>query len=135
MSVILQSTLTVEVKITHDDFCRIAENTTVNGKSIVFDKCGDIHPFNVVFKEAETVVYNDCDKNFVYYWLKQSVLPSVKHVYLISHPCEPEVFYRWENTDVKIYVDKRWERYVNRLASKQPNIIILPEMALTISSA
>jgi hypothetical protein len=65
--------------------------------------CVDIHPYpkGPIF-DATTVHIADCDKNFVFYWLKHSTFPRIRQIYLASHPCEPEVFYRFPQANFPI---------------------------------
>ena len=59
---------------------------------------GDLHPFRPapVFRSARTLFLTNCDKNFVYYWLRRDVFPAVRDVYLDSHPCEYDVLCRFD---------------------------------------
>lgn len=76
----------------------------------------DIHPFNGPVVDAKIVVFDDCDKNFVYYWAIPRVLPSAKHVYLFSHPCEPVVFRTLNKMGVTVRMNEHWQHYAMRWA-------------------
>jgi len=79
-----------------------------------------------IFINAETIFLSRCDKNFVFYWLNKNIFPKVKNIYLFSHPCDPEVFYRFE--DVIIYLeDYFWNIYKNLWAYDVPSIISIKE--------
>jgi len=50
---------------------------------------GDLHGFSPspIFPNAQTVCLWRCDKNFVYYWLRPDVFPSVRAFYFLrTHP-------------------------------------------------
>lgn len=89
--------------------------------------CGDIHPFRggPVFENVETVFMRKCDKNFVFYWLNKHTFPKVKTIYLVSHPCEPEIFRRFP--EGIMYIADRYSHYVHRWADERENIKMMSE--------
>ncbi len=68
---------------------------TVVNESVVLARYGDIRPFaNGPVFNCENLFVEECDENFVYYWVNQRTFPKAKNVYLNSHPCEFTVFLR-----------------------------------------
>jgi hypothetical protein len=68
---------------------------TIKNSAVVIRDYGDIHPFkNGPEFHARIAYVIDCDKNFVYHWIKRSVFPRLKILCLLSHPCKPEVLRR-----------------------------------------
>jgi hypothetical protein len=91
----------------------------------VISQLGDIHPFpNGPVITSETVVLDHCDKNFVFYWLKDRTFPSLKKLVLASHPCEPAIVY-WmaERKDVEILVHEHWWRYIPRWSPLRNDVV------------
>lgn len=86
---------------------------------------GDIYPFqnHVIFKNAKRLIVDNCDKNFVYYWIDKVVFPNLETLYLVSHPCESAVLNRQIKT---IFLHERYRRYKDRW-SRRNNITIVPE--------
>lgn len=110
------------------------ENKTIQRNLVVIKHMGDIHPTSQKPKfECETLVLDQCDKNFVYYWLDSGVFPNVRNIFLLSHPCEPNVFSRWYNiqkyypskTIPNIFLAHYYERYKNRWADDMDNVHII----------
>jgi hypothetical protein len=93
---------------------------TIKNSTIVIRNYGDIHPFKDGPEfHAESAYIVDCDKNFVYYWVRKSVFPKLKHLYLLSHPCEPAVLHRdFEH----IYLSSGLYGYKHRWADNLTNI-------------
>jgi hypothetical protein len=81
-----------------------------------FQEMWDIHPFQGPVIDAETVIFDDCNKNFVFYWAIPRVLPTAKYVYLFSHPCEPDVFGTLNRMGTTIYLKDCWGRYARQWA-------------------
>lgn len=81
-----------------------------------FREMWDIHPFKGPVINAETIVFENCDKNFVFYWAIPRVLPIAQRVYLFSHPCEPDVFRTLNRMGVTTYMDEYWRRYAEKWA-------------------
>lgn len=90
----------------------------INADILHFREMWDIHPFIGPVVNTEIVVFENCDKNFVYYWATPRVLPKAKHVYLFSHPCEPIVFRTLDKMNVIIHMDEPWKRYAERWAPR-----------------
>lgn len=91
-----------------------------NGKSIkqrviIFDGIPDICPshYKHDFK-ADIVFFNNCDKNFVYYYANKDYFPNMKALYLLSHPCGPYILR--QNVD-KIYLSNHYKQYKRRWAN------------------
>lgn len=107
----------------NEEFYNLQDAMYTN-REVVFDKVGDIKPNSYpIFPNCKTLKFNNCDKNFVFYWLRAVVFPNVETVYMHSHPCEPQIFSRLD-TNVKIYVHTKYERYVKRWADGKTNISI-----------
>jgi len=113
---------------------RICGKAFINTKGLKFDNrvvdlvgCGDIHPFRQpgpIFEQADTLFIRDCNKNFVYYWLKPSIFPNVKNIYLASHPCEPMIFNQWE-ANTTIYLSEFYSGYKLRWAKNNLNVKVI----------
>jgi hypothetical protein len=105
----------------------------IMNKKIVIRKCVDIHPYKdgPVFNCAETIFMDECDKNFVYYWLNEKTFPAIEKVYLLSHPCDPQVFRRFsQSPKTIIYLSDDFGQYKERWAKKQDNIIVLSHVTI-----
>ena len=103
----------------HSSISRGVKLKNVKFNSVVFYKCGDIHPiadFSFSFENVKEVHAVDCDKNFVYYWLSESEFPNMRKLYLSSHPCEPGVLNGFQNINTTIYLSNFFDRYKNRWA-------------------
>ena len=102
------------LKVGHREWCELLSDETYNHEVIIMYLCGDIHPNkpHPKFPNAKTIFLFDCNKNFVYYWLRPVIFPLVKNIYLMSHPCESSVAPRFRNKNVTIYVQtERYEHY------------------------
>jgi len=67
---------------------------------------------DIVFRDVDTLLLLDCDKNFVYYNLNKIIFPNLKRIGLFSDPCEYRVLMRYDDS-VEIGVTdetpkKRW---------------------------
>lgn len=109
-------------------------------ENIHISHCIDIHPNELpvspIFYRAKKVFITDCDKNFVYYWLHRSLFPSCKEFYLTSHPCEPEVFYRFKSYEIVnslpiLYLSDSLKSYKRRWAENISNIVVKPDSWIT----
>lgn len=92
---------------------------TVNPATCILSQLGDIHPENdgpVI--RAHTIVLDQCNKKFAYYWLDERTFPCMKELILNSHPCEPGVV-RWmvKRPHIRISVHQNWYPYINRWTS------------------
>ena len=67
---------------------------------VFFHECGDITPTRnpPIFENAKLVIFNECNKNFMYYWFFPRMFPNVKTVY-IDRICDKEIF-RFTNLNV-----------------------------------
>lgn len=114
---------------------------TIDFEMVVIKNMGDIHPFSdgPVFN-CKTVVVERCDKNFVYYWLNHKTFPNVTNIFLLSHPCEPNLFLRWyyiqkysQNATIpNIYLSHWYSRYKDRWASEMENVQTLNETDINL---
>ena len=106
-------------------------NNLINKQLIVYNKpyvsisgCGDIHPsLYPIFPNTTTVSINNCNKNFVYYWLDRKTFPNVNTIYLNSHPCSTSVLSRFKNTT--IYLSRRFSSYKLKWHPNDNNIHVL----------
>lgn len=87
---------------------------TIKASTVDVLRCGDIHGYKhpPKFPNAEKVLIRNCDKNFVYYWLNESMFPKVKEIWLDSHPCEWIVFQRFPKANWKLPIPT-YIRYKN----------------------
>jgi hypothetical protein len=93
--------------------------------NVIFHNCGDIHRFAPIpkFEGVKNIVFDKCDKNFVYYWLSEAIFQkfeNIDKIMLNSHPCEKNVFMRIgreknENRPT-VFVHNRYSDLVNRWA-------------------
>lgn len=109
-------------------------NKTINRNIVILKQMGDIHPTQHKPKfNCETLILDQCNKNFVYYWLDSGIFPDVQNIFLLSHPCEPNIFSRWYNVQKyypnkivpNIFLAHYYERYKNRWANEMENVIII----------
>ena len=103
---------------------------TIKNKTIVLDQFGDIHPCSngPIFTATDLFMLN-CNKNFVYYWMNSYTFPNISTIYLASHPCEIQVFYRQFN---KIYLHENYCSYKNRWAANLDNVHIITDQDLKL---
>lgn len=97
--------------------------------AVVLEYMGDIHPEFQCRIDAKRVLVKNCDKNFVYYWLKpQSTLADTTELYLNSHPCEGNVLWAWGNCPgKKLFLHEHYATYKERWAHDIDNVIVLPK--------
>ena len=55
---------------------------------LMIDKANDIHPYQILFPNLETLFFNDCDKNTHYYWSTR--YPNIS-LLIMRHLCEPSL--------------------------------------------
>ncbi len=67
-----------------------------------------------VFTNCTMLIIDQCDKNFVYYWLDRATFPQVTKVYLNSHPCNWSVFKRGLG---EYFLHEKWERHAQKEAT------------------
>lgn len=65
----------------------------IDSNTCVLHGIGDVHPFDTNLEiRSQTVIFDRCDKNFIYYWLNDvKTFTNMKTVILGSHPCEPSI--------------------------------------------
>lgn len=80
-----------------------------NDETLIFRKCGDIHPTKLLVFPCKTAIFFDCDKNFIYYWLTPRKFPNIEKIYLFSHPCDYSVYSRFPKE--KWFVSEHYKRY------------------------
>lgn len=94
---------------------------------VIIRNMGDLlmknHP---VFPVTKQVIVTECDKNYIYYHLSDTVFPNVSNVYLYSHPCEPVFFRRFNKPHQRILLSDVYKRYKNEWAPDNDNVIIIP---------
>ncbi|MBA3756248.1 MAG: hypothetical protein H0X02_08520 [Nitrosomonas sp.] len=89
---------------------------TISPATCILSQLGDIHPYHdgpVI--QAHTVVLDNCDKNFVFYWLNSRTFPYMNTLVLNSHPCEPSIV-RWiaRRSHMRTLVHENRYSYINR---------------------
>lgn len=96
------------------------QGKTIYNKNVVLSRYGDIHGFpeGPVFK-CENLVLDQCDKNFLCYWLHKQTFPNVKQIFIGSHPCDHYVLPR---NFQEIHLHERFKRYKDRWWSHLDNI-------------
>jgi hypothetical protein len=82
---------------------------------LVFNRAHDTFlpkPYPII--ESTNIIFDSCDKKFVYYVLFKEFYPKLQKVYLNSHPCDPNVFLRFKHSNIEIHLIedfwgyKRW---------------------------
>lgn len=73
------------------------------------------------FPMTQELRFIKCEKNFLYSWMTPKMFPSVRTIYLYSHPCEPAVFRKFPEY-VDIIVHPHYADYVRRWAKNMPNV-------------
>lgn len=53
-----------------------------------------------VFPNAKLVIFDNCDKNFVYYTFRKDIFPDVEIFILNSHPCDFAVMHRFADKNI-----------------------------------
>lgn len=104
------------------DTFRFLRKHKIKNEIVSVEQCYNIYPFNQgpIFQNTEIVFIRSCDKNFLYHWMNQKTFPFLTNVFLISNPCDPEMFDRFPNTN--FYLSdyyKQGEKATN-------NIILVP---------
>lgn len=81
----------------------------------MFHKGFDSH-VNDIFPTTKTLIFNNCDKNFVYYNVSSRKFPVLETIISNSHPCDWDVLRRFkDNPDYEAYlIDKYYSKYENR---------------------
>jgi hypothetical protein len=101
-------------------------NKVVEQPTVILSQFGDLHypsyPNRPPVFMCNKVYLISCDKNFVYRYMNKFCFPHANEIYLLSHPCEPEVLRR---EFYKIYLDQYFGRYKDRWASDLDNVIIV----------
>ena len=94
-------------------------------KTVYIKDAGNIHPKmdGRVFK-CDTLIVDQCNKNFVYYWIHSYYFINVKNIFLFSHPAEPAFFRRWEGKS-NIFLSENNLIYKNRWAAKMDNVTVI----------
>lgn len=91
--------------------------------STVILSFGDIWPSKKgpIF-HADTIFLDNCDKNFIYYWLDKNTFPFAKTIYLSSHPCEHDVL---ERDFDRIILSSNNADYKRKWAKNNDNVSVL----------
>ncbi len=77
---------------------------------------------------CNTLILQDCNKEFVAEWLRPHMFPTVKIIYLLSHPCDSDLFERWYYSLLKpptIYLSNNYSQYKLGWANYMENVKIL----------
>jgi hypothetical protein len=84
-----------------------------------------------VFPNAKIVFMNKCDDNMVWYWLHKDTFPSVKKIYLGSHPSDRDVFRRFPK-NTTIYLSSAFGEYKQRWANNLKNVRFLDQSRMEV---
>jgi len=108
----------------------------VNEPLTIMKDLGDILPFipKPIIKSKQ-IVFHNCDKNFVYYWLLplETVFPCVNSVLLNSHPCEKDVLKKLQQKKhVNVYLTSRWWQYKERWVPNAENFYKVNDFSLSV---
>lgn len=99
----------MNLEINSKTFIQMERKPHHNVNIVIFKNCGDIHPFSPApsFPNARVVVFDLCDKNFTYYWLRPEHFPKARTYYVLSHPANYGLQYRFNDTH-DIYVPVKY---------------------------
>lgn len=102
---------------------RDLQGKKIHNKSVILTKYGDIHPFadGPVFA-CNNLVLDECDKNFLAYWLNKTTFPNAKNIYIKSHPCDRYVL---NHEFEKVYLHEQYKRYKDRWWPLLDNISVI----------
>lgn len=97
-------------------------------KNVYFERGYD-NLIKDTFPYAQTVIFNDCDKNFFNYNFNKKIFPKVKTVITNCHPNDFYVLNRY--SDVDVYLHERWHKLfpnwidkINLMDDKEYKLII-----------
>ena len=77
----------------------------IKEKWLLYNNVYDRHlPMPLPTIDSTNIIYNYCDKNFVFYTLYPEFYPKLQNIYLGSHPCETSLFARFKNKNVTFYL-------------------------------
>jgi hypothetical protein len=93
-------------RITTSDFKNFLPLTGFLNKTLLFENVGNVlhSRNNFVYPNATQAFFVKCDKNFIYDALYPRYFPSIRRVYLLSHPAERSVLFRFGEDPVKIQI-------------------------------
>jgi hypothetical protein len=100
------------IYIVGESFQKLAKHT-LNYKTVIFVNCSNIKSYDPppAFLKTENIAIIECDDDFVYDWMKPSLFPSLKNIYLNSNPVESSVFKRFEPQQTPIYLHEKFKIY------------------------
>jgi hypothetical protein len=122
------------IRLVGSDAWKSASGKLLAADQVTIAQMGDLHPrFPSPIVQAKTIVFHDCDKNFIFYWMKSENFPHCTDILLASHPCDPDVFSRFcalRHPDVwsdaappTIWMRSHYfDRYRQRWAPDQQNV-------------
>jgi len=99
-------------------------------------RCGDIAPRDYPrFPSCSDVLFDHCDKNFVFYWLNRHIFSSVQNVWILNtHPCQKELHLRfmkdWGEKTPTFYVHADYAHYFKVTSGSHnsiPPVIFVPK--------
>lgn len=98
----------------------------VNKKVSIIVQMPDIMRGPII--NSQTIIFDMCNKNFIFYNLNRVTFPKMRSVILNSHPCEPEIMHfldRESQKGTKVCFTEHWRTYVRRWAPSDSKIKIL----------
>lgn len=101
----------------------------IRDPTCIFAEMPDIHERGPLVL-SQRVIFDCCDKNFIYYHLNKDTFRRTDTIILNSHPCEPKVVrYLQDEADrgVKVYFTEPWKLFVQKWAHSGSRIKILPK--------
>lgn len=99
-----------------------------NANNILIIGMPDFHPLNgPIFLNCNKLILHQCDKNFVYYWLRKYYFPKLEYVYCNSHPCGPAVLNRMKHENINLVLSKHYSSFKNKWACNNSNITIVDD--------
>lgn len=127
-----------KVRLTGQCFQKLIDQKVLNHSAthLRLFRCGDISPRdNPRFPVCTDVLFDHCDKNFVFYWLNTHIFPTVENVWIFStHPCQKEIHLRfmkdWGQKVPNFYVDPEYIHYFKVTSGNHhaiPPVIFIPK--------
>lgn len=106
---------------------KVAQKKVLNKNIIIKNIDFNDHQINnhPQFPNAENIIVDGCDKNYVYYYVDEFIFSKTNNLYLMSHPCDPKFFNRFTQDNQRVYLSDHYRNYKNRWASDNDNIILL----------
>lgn len=102
------------------------KNKIIHNDNIVIQYCNEIHYAEEPIFNCKTVFIGKCDQKFVNDWINKNTFPNIKQIYLLeSHPCQPNLFNRFEHLNTTFYLSDTYHYYKRQWAKNLNHVMIL----------